>query len=111
MNSEDSPVELMNLKRLDSPEAMETKHEAKMKSVSGLPPELESETQNSSQESTSVEDDDSQYDIDEETRGPTSFLAFRLNFLFVTLVVMLADGLQGVYYDYDGIDTLSISTS
>ena len=27
-----------------------------------------------------------------------SFFAFRLSYLFVTLVVMLADGLQGMYY-------------
>lgn len=83
-----------------------------MESFPDLSPELESETQNSSlgeHESTSVEDEEgSQYDIDEETRGTTSFLAFRLNFLFVTLVVMLADGLQGVYYVYDGIDTMRL---
>jgi hypothetical protein len=62
------------------------------------PPEIESVTQNSSiggSESCSVEEDASKYEIEEESQIPCSFLAFRLNFLFVTLVVMLADGLQG----------------
>ena len=37
---------------------------------------------------------DSECDIDGSSKG-SSFLLFRMSYLFVTLVVMLADGLQG----------------
>lgn len=39
---------------------------------------------------------ESEYDFETSDKA-YSFLVFRLSYLFVTLVVMLADGLQGVY--------------
>ena len=39
---------------------------------------------------------ESEYDFETSDKG-YSFLSFRLSYLFVTLVVMLADGLQGVF--------------
>jgi hypothetical protein len=36
-------------------------------------------------------------DFDPAPQPSSSFLAFRLNYIFVNLVVMLADGLQGKY--------------
>jgi len=46
---------------------------------------------------------DSEYDYETSDKG-YSFLSFRLSYLFVTLVVMLADGLQGthLYVLYEG---------
>jgi hypothetical protein len=44
--------------------------------------------------SITSENPESEYDFETSDKG-YSFLTFRLSYLFVTLVVMLADGLQG----------------
>ena len=45
--------------------------------------------------SLTSENMESEYDFDTSDKEAYSFLSFRLSYLFVTLVVMLADGLQG----------------
>ncbi|KAG7350652.1 sugar transporter [Nitzschia inconspicua] len=115
MKSDDVPVELQVLRRSD-PSTMDNKKACLAEMASILePPEVESVTRNSSLgdlESTSVDEDGSMCEIGDECQGRCSFLAFRLNFLFVTLVVMLADGLQGthlyVLYESYGFSVASL---
>ncbi len=63
------------------------------------PPEVESITNTSGIDdlaSASVDEDSSKCGVETDCHlHPYSFLTFRLTFLFVTLVIMLADGLQG----------------
>ncbi|KAL3915823.1 MAG: hypothetical protein SGILL_005464, partial [Bacillariaceae sp.] len=86
-----------------------------------ITPEAESVTNHSSvcdfgSSTSAFEDSASEIDFDSDnSKGGTSsssFWVFRLNFLFVTLVVMLADGLQGthlyVLYESYGFSVASL---
>jgi hypothetical protein len=72
-------------------------------SSSELSPGIESVSQYSSivdivSRSSEEYEEESTYDLEGNSEDQCSFLAFRVNFLFVILVVMLADGLQGKSY-------------
>ena len=103
MKADDVSGEIQEMAYFDTAMMMNSDHKrsalVETESFFEPSPEIESVTYHSSVvDSTTSEQYDetvSEYDLDVECQGHGSFLAFRLNFLFVILVVMLADGLQG----------------
>ena len=62
---------------------------------------VERETELTASETSSITSsvpDDDAVSLEQVEEPSSSFMLFRINYVFVTLAIMLADGLQGTYY-------------
>ena len=89
----ESSADYSNISSSDSRDSSEM-NVGTLDNVAHVPPVVDttSESVASDALTTEVSDED---DLEEKKEKAYSFLIFRMSYLFVTLVIMLADGLQG----------------